>query len=592
MVLSAGEVNSRAIIYSSLPLDYHSVSPAYPTQVARILVLHPGAYGQPLQGHLIPQDLNARHIPYSALSYVGGDATRASQAISINGRYVGITSNLHAALVHIRRTTSPRYLWVDYLCVDQLCIPDKSHHVGLMRRIYGQADEVVAWLGECDETYGCMTPEKLWSDCAGSYEAMRSIASGEWKDGPPTPETAAALEKFFARPFWKRAWVVQELFFADKVTFWCGPLTLPWDKMEEYLMAKLQSSSPELPTSTDGTATMLFHLVNMKNHKVDRFFAEAPHLEAARPVDRVYGVLGLFDEEYGTMLQPSYHKSYQTVMVELLRAHVSLGGDLNMITLFEALSREDAPFRTGPACPTFVPTVTKPIPDPVEKYKTPGMRRAPNCFVGDSELVAHGFIISTITGTQGPFVTDARRMKARLARHKLPGGASLVELRHAAMMRLGSTFPRASRDEQSRKFFAMVAGKTPFAHETDPSHAMWETIWLHMEQLEEDGSYDGKVADLVDAFACTFAQLNGRCFFTTASGHIGLGRDDVQPGDMVCVLYGCQLPVVLRPQAGGDMVRPFTFHGGAYVDGVMDGETNFFYDAGCGQDSPLFFTIV
>jgi len=57
---------------------------------------------------------------------------------------------------------------------------------------------------------------------------------------------------------------------------------------------------------------MLFHLTTMKNDKVDRFFAEAPHLEAARPVGRVYGVLGLFDEEYGTMLQPSYRKSYQT----------------------------------------------------------------------------------------------------------------------------------------------------------------------------------------------------------------------------------------------------------------------------------------
>lgn len=39
-------------------------------------------------------------------------------------------------------------------------------------------------------------------------------------------------------------------------------------------------------------------------------------------------------------------------------------------------------------------------------------------------------------------------------------------------------------------------------------------------------------------------------------------------GDVVCVIFGCDMPVVLRRNKGG----PYTFVGGCYADGIMYGE--------------------
>lgn len=58
------------------------------------------------------------------------------------------------------------------------------------------------------------------------------------------------------------------------------------------------------------------------------------------------------------------------------------------------------------------------------------------------------------------------------------------------------------------------------------------------------------------------------CYFTTDNGYIGLAGHEVQEGDVVCVLFGCRLPAVLRSQAGGG----YTLVTFAYTHDVMDGE--------------------
>ena len=54
----------------------------------------------------------------------------------------------------------------------------------------------------------------------------------------------------------------------------------------------------------------------------------------------------------------------------------------------------------------------------------------------------------------------------------------------------------------------------------------------------------------------------------TQKGYIGAVICDVHPGDEVCILRGCKLPVILRRV--GERYR---LVGGGYVHGIMDGET-------------------
>lgn len=86
---------------------------------------------------------------YKALSYCW---TREppTRTIHLNGHVVRVRPNLYNYLEvdgNNYRDGSPRYLFVDALCINQNDMAERSHQVRLMGRIYRDAELVVAWLG-------------------------------------------------------------------------------------------------------------------------------------------------------------------------------------------------------------------------------------------------------------------------------------------------------------------------------------------------------------------------------------------------------------------------------------------------------------
>lgn len=76
----------------------------------------------------------------------------------------------------------------------------------------------------------------------------------------------------------------------------------------------------------------------------------------------------------------------------------------------------------------------------------------------------------------------------------------------------------------------------------------------------------------------------GRCFFVTTNGRIGLGPAHMQVGDTVCVFFYCPTPYVLR---SGPSVHKFI--GEAYVHGLMYSQTLDMLDQGLVEETQ--FTI-
>jgi len=74
--------------------------------------------------------------------------------------------------------------------------------------------------------------------------------------------------------------------------------------------------------------------------------------------------------------------------------------------------------------------------------------------------------------------------------------------------------------------------------------------------------------------------VNGRRLWKTSRSLIGLGHEDVQSGDVVCILLGCSVPVVLRKiQHLEDAYKHyFEFVGEGYVHGMMDGEAMKYFE--------------
>jgi hypothetical protein len=80
------------------------------------------------------------------------------------------------------------------------------------------------------------------------------------------------------------------------------------------------------------------------------------------------------------------------------------------------------------------------------------------------------------------------------------------------------------------------------------------------------------------------AALKNRRIFHTKNGYVGIGLETAQPGDQVCVAFGCNLPILLRPEDSH-----YTHVGPCYVVGFMDGEA--MVDIKNGKRKPQRFEI-
>jgi hypothetical protein len=61
--------------------------------------------------------------------------------------------------------------------------------------------------------------------------------------------------------------------------------------------------------------------------------------------------------------------------------------------------------------------------------------------------------------------------------------------------------------------------------------------------------------------------IRRRTLFISESDLIGLGPETAEAGDIVCILLGCSVPVILRPENGH-----YVFLGEACVPGYMEGK--------------------
>ena len=62
--------------------------------------------------------------------------------------------------------------------------------------------------------------------------------------------------------------------------------------------------------------------------------------------------------------------------------------------------------------------------------------------------------------------------------------------------------------------------------------------------------------------------IRGRTFFVTAERYMGLAPEATRSGDLVCVIFGCQLPFIVREDAGQHLLV-----GECYAQGLMGGES-------------------
>ncbi|KAK5065393.1 hypothetical protein LTR84_001231 [Exophiala bonariae] len=164
-------------------------------------------------------------VAYHALSHTWG-LDHESCDIIVTGQKWQMRRNLEVVLRYLRSPTHGFAIWVDTLCIDQSDLSERNHQIDRIARIFDRAACVICYVGDSDQ----------YSDLALDFvKHLHSLPvvpcdeNGNWKVGQPErisvsklPEYCAALYLFLKRPYFRRAWIIQEIALASSPVIVCG----------------------------------------------------------------------------------------------------------------------------------------------------------------------------------------------------------------------------------------------------------------------------------------------------------------------------------------------------------------------------------
>ena len=209
----------------------------------RVLVLEPGT-GPNVNIILTEASLDSQ-VEFEALSYTWGSPDELHY-VECNEKALRVTKNCKEALQHLR-TTQPRTLWVDAVCIDRSRHDERSQQVTMMQEIYEKASRVIIWLGSPSRDLDvAMFAIKLLADMPRTETNVQPEHDGCRKLMNKT-EMKLALTAVADLPWWRRVWVVQEVYAASDAVVKCGRSEVPWADFEELALWVAATGFNRLP---------------------------------------------------------------------------------------------------------------------------------------------------------------------------------------------------------------------------------------------------------------------------------------------------------------------------------------------------------
>lgn len=225
-----GTINSHRSLHSSTKSQGHYGD--LRKHEIRLIDLYPGRLDNPLICGL-RNVLLTEKPQYESLSYCWG-LNKPEVELKCNDRSILVTKNLASALRHLRHVEETRTLWIDAVCINQQNVEERGQQVALMKNIFQRSQRTLVWLG--DDSRDSHRAIELVRHLAKAWQQRRRTKRFWWSQGsikiPPLYDTAwRAFALLLQRPWFRRAWVIQEASVANDVLVACGTDLITWDEL-------------------------------------------------------------------------------------------------------------------------------------------------------------------------------------------------------------------------------------------------------------------------------------------------------------------------------------------------------------------------
>jgi hypothetical protein len=520
---------------------------------------------------------------FLALSYTWGHK-EYTREIPVDGVEVAVTANLADAIdaIYVFARTQNLMFWTDSICINQADVDERSRQVRLMNTIYRSAEFVAIWLGAFAENSDlAFDITKEWKTrfdslrelCGGSDDAAVTQFSF---DDSRAQRALEAWHKIGHRPWWTRAWIVQEGTIASpsRTIVFCSNRNIDWVSLRLALQIthrkKYYKSSGESIEFNDSMALRLDDFRKDResgaNIRLLRVLDLMRAYDCEDPRDLLYAALGMAMDINEDDIIPDYTKTCAEVYTDVVRFYVSKADSYSLDFLGHI--QRPAPgssfdYQVNCLLPSWVPDWAMRVSvRPLEKflncdtygerskaYNASGDLRG-SCHINDGKLHIQGSMLDRITKVSSicewnsaiGLDTEGSWAPSDLNESYFNGDTTVEAYNHTLVADIRSV---GSAGELARGLAID-----------------WELLAMEREQMT-DAEFQKQTWLLTDVSLTTL----GRRLFRTSRGLMGLGPAAAQIGDQVCVLLGGQVLYVLRGCNEGE----FEFVGECYVHGMMDG---------------------
>ncbi|KAK4182912.1 hypothetical protein QBC35DRAFT_135831 [Podospora australis] len=609
----------------------------------RLLELDPGCDDDPLQGKITFAKSVASAGQYCAMSYPWGDKLKPYRLSTPEGA-IWITASCHSVLRRIRSITgrsngshAPQPIWIDAICINQSDHHEKTSQIRLMREIFQSAHCVWGWLGdELDDSalaiqtllqiranHLVVNEEKEWPQ-------NLAYPPRSWKlpeEGIPPNDDATGVWRAIAclleRPWFKRAWITQEIVLSRHLWIICGTSDeILWDTLYEASRVTLsvvskvvqrgfQSPLPGFSSAEPAILALgrIRRLYQQGNVKLDflTLLQRFSYTQASLDRDKLFALLGLASDTSEDVFDPDYKSFLETVVMRYAREFVKRDKGLDM--LYRAgISKGAESFAS------WIPNWTAEDGMHTRTISTWQSSKGPfeacldsetGFFAQVSEGLSEGFsggyrpslqltatVIDTITeiGDKTLKESDIWTVQNEILRKldempTYPTGEPISEVK--ARLPIGdAAHPYYETEATVPADLAPEAGvaRTSQRWEFEPSALFVPTIQTFFNFLRNS---DQAVKENMWRYWRTAAAFSlrlghGARYCRTSRGYAGLVPYETKPGDVAAIVHGAVVPFIFRAAEEANGVqgdggedkgeKAFSLIGECYIHGLMHGE--------------------
>ncbi|KAG6355127.1 hypothetical protein INS49_004208 [Diaporthe citri] len=492
-------------------------------------------------------------------------------------------------------------LWVDAICINQEDTKEKVQQILLLPRIFQGATSTLAVLATDDRSNRAVgillqiAALKLYGFDFSRWPRTLIGPRAAWvKSGMPDPDSELWRDVcyMFRRPWFRRAWIVQESIAARTVQFICGKWIFDWNdlhcameivdrKLGMYAFAESWRPFMILSEHREWEATSqrwpLLHLIqNFRYVQTGKYQR-----------DRFFALLGLAADGDNPLFEPDYDSPLEVVVRRFAQGFVEAGYGMEL--LYDAGLDEQ---KGDSRFPSWVPDWTIETSDRGALSSAEGHgvtfsasgRLLSRIFYDHQRdlLEVSSFLCDTIDCVSRFSNEPSQRSRyfqeldsmIEACNHFEPDRQrrlkETVPIAGALYPESGSSLPISITESYSafRKVLRKdelkaksMRGNGKKARNQTPSASINSAQRPAVIGIREKSK---AYASLLDEY------IVGWRFVTTVNGRCGIAPSGVLPGDMVAIFSGGKVPFILRkgfrPWGGIFLI------GQCYIDGIMFGE--------------------